>query len=224
MSTTAIFGVIPTGSPVIISPTSAPTPTSFIFNLPPKGFSHIVVFLLPGIELPPNTAAAVYMAMNPAAAAANEFKFLGGIGPGKESAIFKVNGVHGDNPNGAEVNMNAPVAGGIILGISVESGEEVSAKMAALQTSNATSAENSPSSSLVLAGRRPAPTTTVILAQRIIKNAFNFLASFAGNVPVPGGSGTAGVEVVPLKAFQDWWTKFENKVKNDPAFLERDVD
>jgi hypothetical protein len=52
------------------------------------------------------------------------------------------------------------------------------------------------------------------LAQRIIKNAFNFLAGF---------SGTAGqVEVVPLKAFEEWWRKFEGRVRSDPGFLERD--
>lgn len=118
--------------------------------------------------------------------------------------------------------MAAPSAGEIMLGISLESAEEVTAKMTALQSSNA--ANSNSNGTMVLAAKRPAPTTTVVLAQRIIKNAFNFLASFAGNVPVPGSSGTAGVEVVPLKAFQDWWMKFENKVKNDPSFLEKDVD
>jgi len=54
----------------------------------------------------------------------------------------------------------------------------------------------------------------VALAQRIIRNAFNFLASF---------SGTAGtVEVVPLKAFEDWWRKFESRIRSDPGFLERE--
>ncbi|KAI7114770.1 hypothetical protein KC352_g34547, partial [Hortaea werneckii] len=48
-----------------------------------------------------------------------------------------------------------------------------------------------------------------VMAQRIIGNAFNFLASF-------------GSETVPLKAFQDWWTKFEKKVELDPSFLERE--
>jgi hypothetical protein len=28
--------------------------------------------------------------------------------------------------------------------------------------------------------------------------------------------------VVPLRSFQDWWTKFERKIENDPGFLERD--
>jgi len=117
----------------------------------------------------------------------------------------------------------------------VESAEKVSEKMVELQAAN-TNGDAVASHTMVLAGRKSAPysmgltggkpaaTTTVVLAQRIIKNAFNFLASFAGNVPVPGSSGTAGVEVVPLKAFQDWWIKFESKVKNDPTFLEKDVD
>ena len=58
---------------------------------------------------------------------------------------------------------------------------------------------------------------TTQLAQRIIKNAFNFLASFSGNL-------ANGVEVVPLKAFEEWWRKFEGRIKSDPGFLERQVD
>lgn len=198
------FGVIPTGCEVITTPTQVPSETSFMYALPPRTFSHIVVFQLPGITLPPNTAAAVYLAL-PSASPTPNFKFLGGIGPGKESAIFKV--------NREEVS-----AAGVMLGISIESAESVGAQMATLSTQQP---QNVGNGALVLAKQ---PTTTVVLAQRIIKNAFNFLASFSGNVPVPGGSGTAGVEVVPLKAFQDWWTKFESRVKNDPGFLERDVD
>jgi len=53
------------------------------------------------------------------------------------------------------------------------------------------------------------PVDTKILAQRIIANAFNFLSSF-------------GSDVIPLKAFQEWWKKFEKKVEQDPTFLERE--
>lgn len=192
------------------------------------------MFLLPGINLPPNTAASVYIAIIPpagaASATANDFKFLGGIGPGKESAIFKFNNGSASNGigSGGEFDMDMNGASStvgakeIILGISLESADEVSSKMAALQSTTNSSADQS--TALVTTNKQPTKATTVVLAQRIIKNAFNFLASFAGNVPVPGGSGTAGVEVVPLKAFQDWWGKFENKIKNDPGFLERDVD
>ncbi|RMZ89682.1 hypothetical protein DV736_g3083, partial [Chaetothyriales sp. CBS 134916] len=56
--------------------------------------------------------------------------------------------------------------------------------------------------------------TTKVLAQRIVKHAFNFVSSFSGTL------GQGGVEVVPLKAFEEWWRKFERKVEVDPSFLE----
>jgi protein Hikeshi len=124
-----------------------------------------------------------------------------------------------------EVDMDAPetpsavVQGDITLGISLESSESVSAQMAALQSSQ--TQPTNPSSALVVTPRpgteiRKQP-DTLLLAQRIIKNAFNFLASFSGNI-------NGGVEVVPLKAFEEWWRKFEGRVRNDPGFLERDGD
>jgi protein Hikeshi len=234
MAVPQLFGVIPTGCPIITIPTSSPSETSFTFNLPPRPFSHIVVFLLPGITLPPDTAAAVYLAASASSSNPNlNFKFLGGIGPGKESAIFKVNeannnGSAAPSVNG-EVDMDASedsAAAGynreMILGISVESSSSVAAQISSLSASRPNPGINEPSNALVVA-RVPSP-NTLQLAQRIIKNAFNFLASFSGNVPVPGAAGAAGVEVVPLKAFEDWWRKFEGRVRSDPGFLERDND
>jgi len=150
-----------------------------------------------------------------------EFRFLGGIGEGKESAVFKISGLTEGDGEG-EVNMDSdlptPSTGSITLGISIESADSVSAQIAALQSLSSPSTTN-PSSALVLANRGDGggKVDTLILAQRIIKNAFNFLASFSGNV-------NGGVEVVPLKAFEDWWKKFEGRVRADPGFLERDGD
>ena len=56
----------------------------------------------------------------------------------------------------------------------------------------------------------PSALTTKVLAQRIIGNAFKILASF-------------GSDVVPLKAFEEWWKKFERKIEADPTFLDREV-
>jgi protein Hikeshi len=103
--------------------------------------------------------------------------------------------------------------GDITLGISLESAESVAAQIAALH--QPTSTANS--SALVPVNRGGGKTDTLVLAQRIIKNAFNFLASFSGNLD-------GGVEVVPLKAFEEWWRKFEGRVRSDPGFLERDGD
>jgi protein Hikeshi len=194
-----LFGLIPTGHPPIIAPTSAPTQTSLLYAIPAGlTYSHLVVFLLPGISLPPNTAAAVYLQLPPSSApsAPPEFKFLGGVGPGKESAVFRIRGPASASAEG--------VGGGAaaVIGISIEDASAVTEKMAAL-----------PASQEKAAG---AP-DTLVLAQRIIKNAFNFLAGFSGNT-------AGGVEVVPLKAFEEWWRKFEARVRADPGFLERDAD
>ncbi|KIN00233.1 hypothetical protein OIDMADRAFT_145733 [Oidiodendron maius Zn] len=188
-----LFGIIPTGHPPITIPSSSPSPTSVLYALPSLAYSHIVVFLLPGISLPPNTAAAVYLQLpSPASSSAPEFKFLGGIGPGKESAVFRI-------------RATAAAGGDAVIGISIEDASAVTEKMASL-----------PPAATAAAGGAGGP-DTVALAQRIIKNAFNFLAGFSGNT-------AGGVEVVPLKAFEEWWRKFEGKVRADPGFLERDVE
>ncbi|KAI0889793.1 uncharacterized protein GGS22DRAFT_149169 [Annulohypoxylon maeteangense] len=211
-----LFGLLPAGQPLITTPTSQPLPSNFLYVIPhtppspsnptPKPFSHLAVFLLPGIELPPGTAASIYIALNPSALTTSSgsdpnFQFLGGVGPGKESAVFKL------SPSSAE---------GVVIGISVEDAAGVAEKIRMLHPSE------SSSTAVVRAGGGGgngggAPSTQV-LAQRIIQNAFNFLSGFSGTV------GEGGVEVVPLKAFQEWWRKFENKVRNDPTFLEREQD
>ena len=118
------------------------------------------------------------------------FRFLGGLANEKQSAIFKVN-----VPDSAATGM-------VNLGLSVEPMTNVEQQMSQMKSQQASS-----STALVKAGP-----STKVLAQRIIQHAFNFISSFAGNV--------AGQEVVPLKSFQDWWTKFERRIENDPSFLE----
>ncbi|KAK7417035.1 hypothetical protein QQX98_004796 [Neonectria punicea] len=196
MSSSPLFGIVPAGQPLITEPASTPSPTSLLYSLPTtKHFSHIVVFMLPGIALPPGTAAAIYLAA--ASDVANSgsgpnFKFLGAIGPGKESAMFKVTA--GES--------------GLMIGVSVESEDAIASQ---LQMLAANKASNPGSGSVAQPG-------TVVLAQRIIQNAFNFLSSFSG------AAGPGGVEVVPLKAFEDWWRKFESRIRSDPSFLEKQSD
>ncbi|KAK7431405.1 hypothetical protein QQZ08_002176 [Neonectria magnoliae] len=196
MSSSPLFGIVPAGQPLITEPASMPSPTSLLYSLPTsKHFSHIVVFMLPGIALPPGTAAAIYLAA--ASDVANSgsgpnFKFLGAIGPGKESAMFKV--TSGES--------------GLMIGVSVESEDAIASQLQMLAANKAT---NPGSGSVALPG-------TMVLAQRIIQNAFNFLSSFSG------AAGPGGVEVVPLKAFEDWWRKFESRIRSDPSFLEKQSD
>ncbi|KAK0722277.1 hypothetical protein B0T26DRAFT_674001 [Lasiosphaeria miniovina] len=203
-----LFGLVPAGQPVIVSPSETPTPTTFLFAIPAANspspspssaspsFSHIVVFLLPGIVLPEGTAAAIYLVTPGQDGPAS--KFLGGIGPGKESAIFKLSA--------------SSAAGNVVLGISLEPADSVGARMAEMAAAKSASSNGGALVPVTSSSQAQQP-STIVLAQRIIQNAFNFLASF---------SGTAGqVEVVPLKAFEEWWKKFESKVRSDPGFLER---
>lgn len=91
---------------------------------------------------------------------------------------------------------------GFMIGISIESADSVGQRLQEMAANKATNTSaNKPN--------------TADLAQRIIQNAFNFLSSFSGS------AGPGGVEVVPLKAFEDWWRKFESRIRTDPSFLEK---
>ena len=187
-----MFSLILPGRPCVAPPNQI-SDTQFGFSFPTQPhFSHIIVFLLPGNQLPDGTAAAIYLQMP----GQQEFKFLGAIANEKQSAIFKCS-----VPNG--------VTGDVNLGISVEPAANVKAQLDQLEASKQYAGVNG------AGGKADAPSTKV-LAQRIIKHAFNFVSSFSGTL------GEGGVEVVPLKAFAEWWRKFERRVDVDPSFLEHD--
>ncbi|KAL8647610.1 MAG: hypothetical protein Q9210_005458 [Variospora velana] len=218
------FGVILPSRPVITNPVTV-SPTQYAFTLPSSpSFSHVVVFIVPGTPLPADTLAAVYIQLP---GSTPEFKLLGAIGNDKQTAIFRVNNpttasAHANNHTEDEMTDATPAINGaapdasqlVTIGISIEPASTISAQLAALQ-------QPSSSSALVLANKNLSSSPVVptkVLAQRIIKNAFNFLASFAGQTTV------GGEEMVPLRSFRGWWEKFERRVENDPGFLEREAD
>ncbi|KAJ2901975.1 hypothetical protein MKZ38_001165 [Zalerion maritima] len=201
-----LFGVLPAGSPLVVQPASFDAANgSFTYHVhsnPTHPFSHLSIFLLPGQvdQIPQGKAAAIYISLSGPTFPPESFKFIGGVGHGKESGIFKVS--------------STQATGGLVaVGISVEDEGSVSQKVAEAKASSATP---SPSDALVPSGGAAGGATTLQLAQRIITNAFNNLASHSQQI--------SGVEVIPLKAFQDWWQKFEAKIRRDPGFLERQQD
>ena len=235
MASSPTFGLIIPSRPVLTDPEIiSATQIAFSFPSTPS-FSHIIVFLAPGVALPQGTLASIYLQLP----GFDSFRFLGAIGNDKQSAIFKVTSANKaqstgveDLSNGgmvmeeemsdvdvttaaADINSSKAQTGNVVLGISIEPAEAVTAQLTALRS------QNSASSTALVLNRSQQPTpqvSTKVLAQRIIKNAFNFLASFAA----PAGAG--GEEVVSMKSFQDWWNKFETRVANDPSFLERGYD
>ena len=225
MSTTPPFGLLLPSRPVLVNP-AVISPSQYAFTLPSMPtFSHIVVFLLPGTTLPEGTLAGVYVLLPGTPA----FKFLGAIGTEKQSAIFRVSGGGSGGSGGdaarvddmmdaeetSTANNGTAVHGDVTVGISIEPTSTI-----ALQLESLKATESSSSTALVPVRDhlQTGPVSTKVLAQRIIKNAFNFLASFAGT------TGTGGQEVIPLKSFQDWWSKFERRIENDPGWLEREAD
>lgn len=221
-----MFGLIISGRPILAEPTQL-SETQYAFQIPSSPpFSHLGAFLLPGNVLPPDVGATVWVQIPPS----TEFKLLGALAQAKQSAIFKINignvsGSTNTGPQGAGgddlmVDESAAQQVGntstpeIVVGISLEPATQVEVQLAALRTGSAAN-----STALVRGGNvgvqangmttTVSPVTTKVLAQRIVGNAFNFLASF-------------GSDTVPLKAFQDWWVKFEKKVELDPTFLERE--
>ncbi|KAL4979541.1 hypothetical protein BDW66DRAFT_104058 [Aspergillus desertorum] len=185
--------------------------TKFAFNFPLlPSFSELVVFFLPGTVLPQDTAAAIYIQFP-----GSEFRFVGALANEKPSSIIRVSPPVRTEAQNGEQMLNAGNNAMVTLGISIEPVQVIAPQLAQLE---ATCGSNGGTSTdLIKQTPQQKGITTKVLAQRIVGNAFNFLASFASSDP-----SNRGQEVVPLKAFHDWWTKFERRVNADPTFLERE--
>lgn len=211
--------------------------TKFAFTIPlHPSFTEIVVFFLPGTVLPVNSGAAIYVQLpDPNTGNPTDFRFIGALANEKPSGIFTVhppsqpgNNLQrteaeeedemldegSSNPNGA----SGPANGVVTLGISIEPAQNIAPQLSALENEKSNN-PSSQSTALVQSGQytHQRQISTKVLAQRIIGSAFNFLASFAEADPAKKGQ-----DVVPLKSFRDWWTKFERRIEMDPAFLERE--
>ncbi|OOQ83184.1 DUF775 domain protein [Penicillium brasilianum] len=231
-----MFSVVIPGRPCltdIIAVDSQPNgqATKFAFTIPVSpSFSELVVFFLPGTVLPPNTGAAIYIQLpDPNTGNPTDFRFIGALANEKPSGIFKIetpsqanNGAGRSEADQEDAMLDEGSTGSAIssngvatLGISIEPVQNIAPQLSALEAERA-----STSTALVPQNpeqRQQKQISTKMLAQRIIGSAFNFLASFAESDPA-----NKGHEVVPLKSFRDWWTKFERRIDMDPTFLERE--
>ncbi|KAJ5817835.1 hypothetical protein N7447_007843 [Penicillium robsamsonii] len=194
--------------------------TKFAFTIPlSPSFSDIVVFFLPGTTLPPNTGAAIYAQLpDPNTGAPSNFRFIGALANEKPSGIFTVrppgSAMHRSEAEEEDEMLDeasAAAAGVLTLGISIEEVQNIAPQLAALEAERPSGRM---SNALVPQAAGQKQISTKVLAQRIIGNAFNFLASFAEN--------DKGQDVVPLKSFHNWWAKFERRIEADPTFLERE--
>ncbi|KAJ5468821.1 hypothetical protein N7475_006573 [Penicillium sp. IBT 31633x] len=195
--------------------------TKYAFTIPLNpSLNKIVVFFLPGTTLPPNTGAAIYAQLpDPTTGQPSEFRFIGALANEKPSGIFEVRPPTSaprrseaeEEDDMLDVGANSAATGVMTLGISIEPGQNIAPQLAALEAQRPS---NQTSTALVSQPAAQRQISTKVLAQRIIGSAFNYLASFAVS--------EKGQNMVPLKSFQDWWSKFERRIEVDPSFLERE--
>ncbi|CAI5756133.1 unnamed protein product [Candida verbasci] len=193
----SIFGAICSGRPMILS--QQVEPTKFVITIPnASNVNYITIFILPNSPFTdPNITALIYFQITNSN---SEFKLLGGINPTKPSAIYKVNkSSKKDEDDGMnlDIDLNDDVV--INIGISIE------------PTPQAEQLINDSKSQLVKVnktGINSGVSDTASLANKIVGNAYNYLASFIDD------SGK-----VPIKAFDNWWDKFKTKLQNNPNFL-----
>ncbi|RLV92345.1 Protein OPI10 [Spathaspora sp. JA1] len=202
----SLFGAVCSGRPVQMA--QQVENTKYVITVPnASNVSYVTVFLLPNSTfVDTNFTAVVYFQLPNS----QEYKLLGGIGPSKPSAIYKLNNnstkIRNQND---EVDMDmgeGPVdatdTAVINIGISIE------ASHIAEQLINQAKAGQASSST---AAPKPVPSVsadTVQLANKVVGHAYNYLSGFVD---------TTGK--VPIKTFESWWDKFKLKLNNNPNFL-----
>lgn len=200
-----MFGYICGGRPVEIN-VSQVEPSKFLFKVEDASrINHIALFLLPGAQLPIDMAAAVYAQLP----GKLDFSLLGALTAAKQSAIFRldmgssasaINDV--DDMTDEDLTPTSALDSTITFGISIEAVTQVQQYIASQRIAARRPKE-------ITASAPPPPSSDVAtLANGIIANAYNFLASFID----PQGK-------VPIKSFDDWWNKFRSRLSADPEFV-----
>jgi len=149
---------------------------------------------------------------------------LGMLSNEKPSAIFRLRGTFMPNSTASQnafssVAQAAPPAADVtaILGFSVEPLTQIQAQIGSMPATSANTNTAGTGGAVLI----PGPDAT-LLAERIVKNLFNYVSGF-----VPGG-GNGGVLVtadslVPMGVIAKWYEKFLSKVKaGGVKFLERE--
>lgn len=179
MSAQPPFGAIIPPLPVQTNPVAI-SPTQFAFTFPTNpNSSHIVIFLLPGIILPLDTLAAIYVHFPNST---SEFKLLGALSNEKQSAILKIgndtentglsaqasNGVVDDEMIDDEASSATPlvdsVPGDITVGISIEPVATIAPQLAALDLEQGGRASSSQTALIPSSRRSAGPLQTKVLA------------------------------------------------------------
>ncbi|XP_028399756.1 protein Hikeshi-like [Dendronephthya gigantea] len=172
----------------------------FVLSLSePDKVHHIVIFLLGTIPFPEGMGGGVYFSWPGPQPA---WQLLGHISNTKPSAIFKISQLHKtaeSNPFGTSFTPNQE--GMSLIGISVESLNDLSQQTTALHTTPST-----------LNAR-------VEFTMKMLENFVNYASSFGlqQSQMTPNPQET----YVPMGAVQKWFENFQRKMTNDPDFWKK---
>ncbi|ORY85621.1 inositol metabolism protein Opi10 [Protomyces lactucae-debilis] len=193
-----MFGAICAGRPVQTNLVQVDQ-NKFVFSLPDAAsINHITVFLLPEQPFPEGYAATVFFSWP-----GKDFQLLGGLSNAKPSAIFKVK----QQPNTSGLQQGPVEAA---LGISIEPIQAVESQVTAMKQA-AVAGQTSTAVAV-------APPNAAVLTGRVVRNLYNFLSGYT----VDANQLNANEQFVPLRAFQEWHSKFMSRIQKDASFLEQD--
>ncbi|KAK8861226.1 hypothetical protein IAR55_002045 [Kwoniella newhampshirensis] len=176
--------------------------THFVFPLEqPYEINHLTVFLLGTVPFPEGYGASVHFAWP-----GKEYIPLGVLTNSKPSAIYRL---RPHLPPDAPVNRPSPPAQ---LGIEIAPLPQLEIIAQSLASSSTTRGGEAKGGQLVKnvdVGK---------VAEKVIKNLFNYLHSFGGEIKLTPET------PIPLSVFQQWYTNFTRKIENDKGagFLDRE--
>ncbi|KAF9269504.1 DUF775-domain-containing protein [Marasmius fiardii PR-910] len=167
--------------------------------------NHVCVFLLGTAPFPDGYGATVHFHWP-----GRGFQLLGMLSNDKPSAIFRLRGTFSSSTSyrafdamdtSTQANSTDVVA---MLGISIETLQQIQPQIDALHSSVSTVAKPSLSQN---------PT---LLAEKIVRHLFNYISGFSGGVPGNQMS-------IPMSVIAKWYENFATKIKTTGVgFLERE--
>ncbi|KAI9190011.1 hypothetical protein H9P43_001444 [Blastocladiella emersonii ATCC 22665] len=237
------FGLICAGRPVQadFAPVD-PTLTKFATMVAgSERVNHLVVFV--SDPFPAGFAATVHIQLP-----GRDWQMLGALSNDKPSAIFRLSGLRGldGSAAGSTEDMDMTDAATALalppanLGISVEPIDLVMQQLAALPSSRQSAMSMS-------GGSGGSASSALSQSTHILQNLYNYVTSFAttalppmahtvGGVPAAavnafgfGGGAAPTTQVrddswIPVKAFEAWYSRAVQRVKNDPNYFDKAMD
>ncbi|KAI0752888.1 DUF775-domain-containing protein [Daedaleopsis nitida] len=180
--------------------------THAIFELPAAGsINHVCVFLLGTVPFPDGFGATVHFYWP-----GKGFQLLGMLSNEKPSAIFRLRGTYSAQTTDTHAVFTGAASDAALsdvtafLGISVEPLQQIMQEVALLPSAVARNGNTPPDATL--------------MAERVVKNLFNYVSSFVGGNP----TAISPDLMIPMSMIAKWYENFITKVRNSgTGFLER---